>query len=338
MAEYDDIHELAKGKELSLLLSAGFDKEVFSGKHMPCPLSGCGGRDRFRVSNYRGKIDYICSQCGSGTWIDMLKHQLNTDFLGVLDYVKANVGNTEKMKPTNLQKTDYEKNRIRLDFIKKGCVKITAGDPVDLYLKNRGISILPKQGVYYNPSVDYFESYLDENGNKKYKKVGSYPAMVADLMLNATERATLKITYLTKDGYKANISESKKTMPVEKEMNGCAVRMFRITDTIAVAEGIETALRYTEDTGIPCWGLDNAGNMEKFVPQDGVKNVVIVADGGDAGYISAFTLSRKLKAKGFTVNVVMIIKIAGKYEYYTETGDKIDYLDYCNLRDFGVIK
>jgi len=337
MAELPEITEQCAGRWTQILVAIGVPTKYLSGRHSECPCCN-QGKDTFRWDARNEGM--FCGYCGNKSAINFAMAYLGMNFKDTAAYIRENIlGNTEKMKPIyNTQKTDYEKNRVRLDFIKKGCVKITKGDPVDLYLKNRGISILPKQGVYYNPSVDYFESYLDEEGKKKYKKVGSYPSMVADLMLSATERATLKITYLTKDGYKANISEPKKTMPIEREMNGCAVRMFRVTDTIAVAEGIETALRYTEDTGIPCWGLDNAGNMEKFMPQDGVKNVVIVADGGDAGYISAFTLSRKLKSKGFTVNVVMIIKIAGKYEYYTETGDKIDYLDYCNLRDFGVIK
>jgi len=335
MAELPEITEQCAGRWTQILAAIGIERSYLSGKHTPCIF--CGGKDRARWDARHETL--LCSQCGHKYAINAAMAYLGMDFKDTAAYIRENIlGNTEKMKPTNLQKTDYEKNRIRLDFIKKGCVKITDGDPVDLYLKNRGISILPKQGVYYNPSVDYFESYLDEEGKKKYKKVGSYPAMVADLMLNATERATLKITYLTKDGYKANISEPKKTMPVERPMNGCAIRMFRVTDTIAISEGLETSSRFTEDTGIPCWGVDNAGNMENFIPPDGVKNVIVVADGGFLGLGKAFTAAYKIEAKGFTVNVVMIIKIAGKYEYYTETGDKIDYLDYCNIRDFGEIK
>lgn len=321
-AQYEktDIRELASGKERGLLMSAGISESVLSGKHQPCPL--CGGKDRFRFDNKNNSGSYICGQCGAGDWVNLLMSHLNTDFIGALDYVKDNLGVT-KMDATRSNTSDYEKNRARLDKIKKGCVKITAGDPVDLYLKNRGIGILPEGAVMYHPAIEYWEDG---------KKTGAHPAMVAAIMTNALERVTYKITFLTKEGFKADVPVKKKTMPIERQMNGDCVRMFRVTDTVAISEGIENAIKFTEDTGMPCWSVDNAGNMEKFLLPDGVKNVVIVADSDEnfQGYVSAFTLAKNLKNKGLVVNVVMIIKIAGKYEYHTEAGHKIDYLDYSN--------
>jgi len=326
MAELPEITEQCQGRWTQILSSIGIEQRYLSGKHTPCVF--CEGTDRARW-DARNEILY-CSQCGHKNPINAAMAFLGMDFKETASYIRENVlGTIPTMKSKISPPTAYDRNRLRLDEIKKGCVKITTGDPVDLYLKNRGIGILPEGAVMYHPAIDYWQDGV---------KTGTHPAMVAAVMTNALERVTYKITFLTKDGLKADVPVQKKSMPTEREFNGAAIRMFRVTDTVAVAEGIETALKYTEDTGFPCWGLDNAGNMEKFMPPDNVKSVIIVADSDEnfQGYVSAFTLAKKLKNKGFVVNVAMIIKVAGKYEYHTETGHKIDYLEYSN-ENFGVL-
>ena len=122
-------------------------------------------------------------------------------------------------------------------------------------------------------------------------------------------------------------------MPPERDITGSAVRMFKASDTISVAEGIETALAYYQDTGIPSWSCDCASNLERFVPPEGVKNVVIIADDDESftGYASAFVLAKRLKAKGINVNVVGILEGVGD-GYHVFTGKKMDYLDYFNTK------
>jgi len=322
-AQYETLPEITdqcEGRWTQILGYIGVDAKYLTGKHSECACCQ-SGKDTFRWDNVKEIM--FCGYCGNKGGMQFAMAYLNMSFKDTAAYIRENILGLTKMDIPRSQPTDYEKNRARLDNIKKGCVKITAGDPVDLYLKNRSIGILPEGAVMYHPAIDYWEDG---------KKTGTHPAMVAAIMTNALERVTYKITFLTKEGFKADVPVQKKTMPVERQMNGDCVRMFRVTDTVAISEGIENAIKFTEDTGMPCWSVDNAGNMEKFLPPDGVKNVVIVADSDEnfQGYVSAFTLAKNLKNKGLMVNVVMIIKMAGKYEYHTEAGHKIDYLDYSN--------
>lgn len=313
--ERQDIRQLASGKERSLLVAAGISESVLNGKHQPCPM--CGGVDRFRFDNKDGRGSYICGQCGSGDFVNLLMNHLSTDFVGVLDFVKDNLGVVKMDIPRSAIGGDYLVNRSRLDNIKACCVKITDGDPVYLYLRKRGINILPHGAVMYHPAIDYWEDG---------KKTGTHPAMVACIMNNAMERVTYKITYLTPDGLKADVPAHKKLMPTEREILGASVRMFRFTDTLAVAEGIETALAYTQETGIPCWSADTAGNLQKFDIPKGLENLVIVSDGDFIGKQAAYTLAVRA-ARTVKVNVVFPLRINAGLEYITDMGKKIDFND-----------
>lgn len=41
------------------------------GRHGPCPE--CGGKDRFRMDDLEGRGTWICSQCGRGDGLDLVK-------------------------------------------------------------------------------------------------------------------------------------------------------------------------------------------------------------------------------------------------------------------------
>lgn len=42
-----------------------------NGRHGPCPK--CGGKDRFRLDDLDGRGTWICSQCGNGDGLDLVK-------------------------------------------------------------------------------------------------------------------------------------------------------------------------------------------------------------------------------------------------------------------------
>jgi hypothetical protein len=145
-------------------------------------------------------------------------------------------------------------------------------------------------------------------------------------MNNAMERVTYKITYLTPDGLKADVPAQKKLMPTEREILGACVRMFRFTDTLAVAEGIENALAFTQETGIPCWSADTAGNLQKFDIPKGVENLVIVSDGDFVGKQAAYTLAVRA-ARKVKVNVAYPMRINSVIDFALDIGSKIDFND-----------
>ncbi|MFQ1006957.1 primase-helicase zinc-binding domain-containing protein [Gilliamella apicola] len=71
----NEITAEAVGKWQSIFSSLGI--EVGNGKHCPCPV--CGGKDRFRFDNKNGRGTYICSQCGSGDGLNLIKNYYHCD-------------------------------------------------------------------------------------------------------------------------------------------------------------------------------------------------------------------------------------------------------------------
>jgi putative DNA primase/helicase len=56
------IQEQAQGQWKHVLVALGVDPLLLDGKHHPCPL--CGGEDRFRFDDQKGKGTWFCNKCG----------------------------------------------------------------------------------------------------------------------------------------------------------------------------------------------------------------------------------------------------------------------------------
>lgn len=141
-----------------------------------------------------------------------------------------------------------------------------------MYLVGRGLKI-PRnwQSVRFHPSMAFYE---------KGMLIGRFPGIMACVTAPDGTPVTIHRTFLTDDGHKAPVESPKKLCPHAsyRPLQGAAIRLFPATDTLAVAEGIETALAVTEMTGIPCWATVTAGLMAEFVPPPGIKRVTIYAD------------------------------------------------------------
>ena len=73
------ISDQLTGRWVSILTMLGVDEKILnSRRHHPCP--GCGGKDRFRFTNYNNKGGYICSQCGNGDGFQLLDIVFGWDF------------------------------------------------------------------------------------------------------------------------------------------------------------------------------------------------------------------------------------------------------------------
>lgn len=70
MIDATEIKSRAIGNWKGIITALGVSPNYLTGKHSPCPL--CGGKDRFRFSDYHGNGDYICNQCGNGDGFSLL--------------------------------------------------------------------------------------------------------------------------------------------------------------------------------------------------------------------------------------------------------------------------
>ena len=174
--------------------------------------------------------------------------------------------------------------------------------PALKYLCSRGIC--PRDGwgsnvLRVHPGLTYFDA--------QDKLVGIFPCLIAAVKDPQGRLVTLHRTYLSADGRKAKVDVVKKIMPVPngQTIKGGAIRLGEPTDTLGVAEGIETALSVSRLTHQVCWSVISEGGMRTFEIPFGIKNLVIYADKDRSGVgrKAALELAKKAKARGINVKV-----------------------------------
>jgi putative DNA primase/helicase len=340
------IRELAAGKGRYILQSMGFPTEYMQKKHRDCPLNGCGGKDRYRFTDFQGNGSFICSTCTpeGGDFVKLAMEYFGFSFIEVVKITKDILGIDEDKKmswqPTANNAAYQEQKKLELER-QKNCefidskerefLPVTHGDPVWLYLRSRGITIIPKT-IRYHPA--YFQDGI------------YHPCLVARLdngileSNNRYQRVSWKQIFLTPDGKKANVTAVKKCMPIERDFNGCSIKLvdyYAQSGRLAVCEGIEKALQHYERTKIPTWSLDNAGNMPKWGCPKTVRELIIIADMDDSfkGQAAAYDLAEKssklIGKQGYlleTVAVKLFLRFQADWEEIIDNGIKSDYEHY----------
>jgi hypothetical protein len=143
--------------------------------------------------------------------------------------------------------------------------------------------------------------------------------------LNGTVVA-LHRTYLATDGPgKAPVDAPKKLTPsiALGATRGAAIRLAPAGTTLALAEGIETALAVIEATGTPTWATVSAAGMKTVELPPHAREVELWADhdAGDAGQKAAEDAAARFVREGRTVTILM------------PSASDTDWLDL--LREFG---
>lgn len=288
--DFDEVKREAEGRWLGIFRSLGIEVRE-DGKHGKCPT--CGGEDRMRLdrdSAERGT--WFCNQCDprSGDGVALVQNVLGVDFKGAMEAIADVVGICEK----NVIPKEYVPKPEDLRKLFNGATKINERCGSWQYLKGRGLSSLP-QNVW-----DHKQCYEGETKSKM-------EAMIAVFSLPCGEAVTVHRTYLDGTGEKANIESPKKMFPPLKPTAGGAIRLFEVSNVVAVAEGIETAIAVKELMNVPCWSVISTALMETFEPPKGIDTVIICADNDKnfAGQKSAYILANKLFNKGFNVSVMI---------------------------------
>ena len=108
-------------------------------------------------------------------------------------------------------------------------------------------------------------------------------------------------TFLARDGGgKAPVDPQKMMLG---PCRGGAVRLGDPTDLLMVGEGIETCLAAMQATGNPTWAaLSTSGMRSLDLPKE-VRNVIVLADGDDAGEAAARDCAWRWKREGRRVRI-----------------------------------
>jgi putative DNA primase/helicase len=145
------------------------------------------------------------------------------------------------------------------------------GTAVETYLRSRGITVPPPATLRFHPAL-----------TRGYGNGVGHPAMVGIIQGTDGAPTGLHATFLTPDGTaKSSVAPAKLMFGYAKA--GC-VRLGEPFDgVLAVSEGIETGLSYTQLTGTPVHAALSAGGVQTFSPPPSVRRLMVAADGDDAG-------------------------------------------------------
>jgi|TARA_R110001606_G_scaffold123926_3_gene257213 putative DNA primase/helicase len=277
--------DAAKGNWDTILTHYGL--RFTNNRHIQCPICERKGSSGIRINEYRGDCSWICV-CGSGSGFNLLMEITGKPFSEVAKEIDLIIGNTH----------DYEPPKAPVSVRKaKEAAKVIKGSLAELYLKERGITVLPQMSVEFCESLPYYSDG---------KQTGSYPVMLSTV----TDSQTLEVlqyhyTYL--DGLKCiarkvrNITDTDYKSPV--------IRLMEAGKTLGIAEGIETALSASDKYNVPVWATVNSGFMKKFRAPPGITKLYIFADNDKSGtgHASAFECARaNLAAKNDVVDVTVI--------------------------------
>lgn len=163
--------------------------------------------------------------------------------------------------------------------------KPAAGTVVERYLRSRGIKLLPPT-LRFHPGL-------------KHPTGGYHPAMIAIVTDSDAHAIGVHRTFLGEDGRKADVEPVKMALG---SINNGAVRLVAtkaIPAKLAVAEGIETALSIMQmNPGLDAWAALSTSGLRNVVIPAGVREVVVCADGDDAGDKAARCLEARLSYSG----------------------------------------
>jgi hypothetical protein len=161
--------------------------------------------------------------------------------------------------------------------------------PVATYLASRGIDL---------PAPDT----LRFHAGLKHPSGGIWPAMVA-LVTNGSDGIPLAIhrTFIARNG------DGKAPVDPQKMMlgpcRGGAVRLADPDDVLMIGEGIETCLAAMLASGHPAWAALSTSGLRGFdLPKD-VRDVIILADGDEAGETAAQDCLLRWKRHGRRVRI-----------------------------------
>ena len=286
----ESVLEVVKGRWIPVLKTLGVPDQLLTNKNQPCPF--CGGKDRYTFTDYNNDGIYLCRNCGSGNGWGFVQKYFKVNFRDAVEMIEPLVG----LAKLEEYEAPVKKDPVpALKYIASQAKHITYNS-VGRYLESRGFSASP-EGLK-QAKLSYYESG---------KEVGKFECLVSLIQDFEGVGVSYHITY-TKDGKKADLKDARKIMPCKGTMSGAAVRLdVDFEDRICIAEGIESAYAAGQMSGLPAFAALNAGNLEAFVPPEGVTCVHIYGD-SDINYVgqkSSYILAHRLKMKGIDAYVML---------------------------------
>jgi len=246
-------------------------KNHFKGE---CPI--CGRKGKFRIDNKDNRGTFICT-CHSGDGWKLLELTQGKDFKTLAREIDQLIGNSYQRQQQTAQPVQEYRSRVITKF---STILPLRDTPAQQYLSSRGIHDLPATHVRFNPQEKTHE--------------GTFQSIWSIATDDRGGGCYLHRTFLN-GGKKADITANKKMTKLQDDnylnfAGSVAIRMFPVSSTLGVAEGIETSLSCKQIYGCNTWSTLNSSFLKKFRAPDGVKHLIIFADNdpNGAGLAAAF--------------------------------------------------
>lgn len=313
------VREAARGRWPFILSRLGIPAEVLSNRrNQPCPA--CGGRDRFQFID-KGIGRFVCRaierQGGSG--FDLVMHYLDCDFREAMQAVAEALGITDRellvIMPFASQKTEqhygHQDNRLKVKHLWNKAQPMQHDDAAARYLRLRGLEMKTFPPALRSHLALPFWCTVNERPHH----LADYPAMLAELTAPDGSRVGLHRVFLTQDGHKARPTHplNGEALPCKKLLvsfegasHGAAIHLYPPENgSLALAEGIETALASRLGSGLPTWACVSAGGLERVILPESVGDVHIMADhdASGTGQRAAQNLANRLMSEGRRVRI-----------------------------------
>jgi putative DNA primase/helicase len=331
----EDILIQCKGKWRNILIHLGVNEAHLNpNKEAPCPI--CGGKTRARwISDneylhcrYHGDSGSTGIQTAA-LWLGM---DIRRDYAALCARIREIEGLptiTETKKVDDSAK--LAANAIKAKSIINESEKINSHDYLD-YFKIK----VPPLGLRFHKGLDLWEG--------KDAFIGNFPCFVCPIRDSLVIEQPLKkgesiltgilniqLIYLL-DNYKTE----KRFLKLASYTQG-VIKLFPVDDTLAIAEGVKSALSYYELEKVPVWATINSTQMARFKPPERVKKLIIVADndksftGQKAAYECANRLAVHDDTKHIDISVVNFID----YKMIRDSGHDFDAADYLCMENWN---
>lgn len=159
----------------------------------------------------------------------------------------------------------------------------------EVYLRERGIRPPIPPSLRYHRNLTHGPTGL------------SLPAMVAAVQGPDRKITGIHRTFLTMDGTNKSPVASNKMML--GRCAGGAVRLAAVAEKLALTEGIETSLSVMQATDIPTWACLSTSGLKAVILPDEVREVIICADGDEAGEKAANDAAQRFLREGRDVRI-----------------------------------
>jgi hypothetical protein len=220
------------------------------------------------------QADVIAALRGHGLWADNL---LGSPL------------RTVRRKPVEREMDRGDARRTEAALVIWQSAKPAQATLVETYLVSRGIDLPPPDALRFHVSL-------------KHSSGDYWPAMVA-LVTNGVNGMPVAIhrTYLARDGGgKAPVDPQKMMFG---PCRGGAVRLADPGSVLMVGEGVETCLAAMQATGHPAWAALSTSGLRSLDMPDDVRDVIVLADGDEAGEAAALACGWRWKRQGRRVRI-----------------------------------